>query len=116
MRDSHRISLTITYVVAVCAAAWIARFDLRTENTSGVVFAMLGSTCACSAVQDRYATLWALMLGFAVPIAETYSAAAGAPRPGLGVTTSLATLTLITLAIGFTGSAIGVLLCKMIRG
>lgn len=117
MRSSLRISLIIiTYVLAVYAAAWIARFDLRTNNTRGVVFAMLLSTFACSALQARYAVLWALLLGFAVPIAETYGAAAGTPRPGLGSAVSLSTLALITLAIGFTGAAIGVLFRKMIRG
>ena len=114
-RDSVRISLIVTYVVAVCAAAWIARFDLRTNNTRAVVFAVLLTAFACSALEVRYATLWALLVGFAVPIAETYSAAAGAPRPGLGVPTAWATLAFITLAIGFTGSAIGVLFHKMIR-
>src|SRR5207237_3745630 len=116
MRNSVRISLIIPYVLAVCAAAWIARFDLRTNNTCGVVFAMLLSAFACSALQARYAILWALLLGFAVPIAETYNAAAGAPRPGLGTAVSLVTLALITLAIGFTGTAFGVLFHKMIRG
>lgn len=114
-RDSITISLMVTYVAAVCAAAWIARFDLRTNNTRAVVFAVLLVAFACSAVQAQYATLWALLVGFAVPIAETYSAAAGAPRPGLGVPTAWATLAFITLAIGFTGSAIGVLFHKMIR-
>jgi hypothetical protein len=106
----------MTYALAVSAAAWIARFDLRTNNTPGVVFATLLSAFACSALQARYATLWALLLGFAVPIAETYSAAVGAARPGLGVGVSLATLALITLAIGFTGAALGVIFGRMIRG
>jgi len=115
-RESVRIPLIVTYLAAVCAAAWIARFDLRTNNTRGVVFAVVLAAFACSAVQVRYATLWALLVGFAVPIAEVYSAAAGAPRPGLGVATAWATLALITLAIGFTGAAIGVLFHKIIRG
>ncbi|MCU1273209.1 MAG: hypothetical protein JWO48_640 [Bryobacterales bacterium] len=115
MRESLTISLIITYAFAVSAAAWIARFDLRTNNTRGVVFAILMSTFACSALHARYATLWALLLGLAVPIAETYSAAAGAPRPGLGIAVSLAILALITLTIGFTGAAIGVLFRKVIR-
>ena len=115
-RYSVRILPIVTYVAAVCASGWIARFDLRTNNTRGVVFAVLLTAFACSALEARYATLWALLAGFAVPIAETYSAAVGAPRPGLGVPTAWATLTFITLAIGFTGSAIGVLFHKMSRG
>jgi hypothetical protein len=114
-RYSVRTSLIVTYVFAVCAAAWIARFDLRTNNTRVVVFAMLLSAFLCSAVQAQYATLWALLVGFAVPIAEIYSAAAGAPRPGLGAAISLVTLALITLAIGFTGAAIALLFHKIIR-
>jgi hypothetical protein len=116
MRESLTISLIMTYAFAVCAAAWTARFDLRTSNTRGVVFAILLSTFACSALHPRYATLWALLLGLAVPIAETYTAAAGVPRPGLGEAVSLAMLALITIAIGFTGAAIGVLFRKVVRG
>lgn len=115
-RDSVRASLIGAYVIAVWMAAWIARFDLRANNTRGVVFAILLSTFACSVIEPRYAALWALLVGFAVPIAEVYSAAGGAPRPGLGAPIPLVILALITLAIAFTGAAIGLLFHKLIRG
>ena len=116
-RPRHSISLPLilTYLFAVCAASSIARFDLRMSNTRALVFCILLSTFALASLQPRFALLWALLVGFAVPIAEAYSAFYGAARPGVGTPGSLGILALITLAIGLTGAYIGVFFRKMLR-
>jgi hypothetical protein len=90
----------LAYVFWLPAVIFLARYDLRTDDTGVEVFFLLAITFILGTLHPRHAWQWALLVGPAIPLAEM---AFGHPQAPAGMALLLAVL----IALGMAGSYMG---------
>ena len=97
------------YVFCCAAGAFLARFDLRTDDTGVEALFILAATFVLGCLHPRRAWQWALLVGPCAPAAELVFGT----HPNLK---DLPLIALFVIALGLAGSYAGVMLRKMASG
>jgi hypothetical protein len=108
-------STTFTcYGFCIVAAAFLARYELHTDDTGVEVFLILLFTFVLGCWHPRHAWQWALLVGPCAPAADLFQSLFGKEQPVVHSPGGLLTITAVVILIGLGGSYGGALLRKAI--
>ena len=102
------------YAFCLAAAAFLAWFELHTDDTGLEVIYILAVTFALGCWRPRNAWQWALLVGPWAPAADILRAILGGPT-GIPIHGGLASVAIAVVVVGLIGSYAGALLRKGIR-
>ena len=104
-----KLTTVAAYVFWVIAAAFLMRFELRTDDSGVVVLFILAITFVLGLLHPRHAWQWALLVGPCVPAAHLIF---GSQGTDLTDVKSFALLLGFVTVVGLVGSYAGVLARK----
>ncbi len=96
------------YLFCLAAGAFLARFELRTDDAGVEVFLILLATFLLGCIHPRHAWRWALLVGPWVPGAQFFFGSGAQSLSSLGL------LLGFVIAVGLAGSYAGALLRKAV--
>src|SRR5690242_17541367 len=103
-----RIASIAAYVFWVPAVLFLGRFELHTDDTGVEVAFLLAITFILGTLHPRHAWQWGLLVGPCIPAAQVLFG-------GARISSGLALLLAVVVAIGMAGAYAGALLGKGLR-
>ena len=98
------IRTAASWLVAAALCLFLARYDLRTDDTGVELFFLMIAGAILALIDPRRPWRWGLLLGGTILAAEIYNRIFGVPRPSLGPWWGYALVGLITMAAGCLGA------------
>jgi hypothetical protein len=110
-----KVSTLACYGFCLAAGAFLAHYELHTDDTGVEVFFILFFTFLLGCWHPRHAWQWALLVGPCAPAADFVRSLAGHP-PAIHGAAGLAAVALVVILLGLAGSYAGAWLRRSVIG
>ncbi len=101
---SFPLRTTASWLVAAVLCLFLARYDLRTDDTGVELVFLIMAGAILALIDPRRPWRWGLLLGGTIVAAEIYNRIFGVPRSSLGGWWGYALVGLVTITAGSIGA------------
>lgn len=102
-----RLGALFAGAFALASGAFLARFELHTDDTGVEVFLLLACSFVAGLICARRAWIWALVISLPIPGADIWNTLYGSGHAGLHTQRDLLLLMLFVSAVGMAGAYAG---------